>query len=48
MPESAIGGDEYIAFQLLHRHMVFQMLPAELKKGAGAMTLERFHQSRVD
>jgi hypothetical protein len=31
--ESAIGGDEYITLQLIHKHMVFQALPAEIKKG---------------
>ena len=48
MFESVIGGDEYIPLKLLHQHMVFQMLPAEIEKGLRVMVRERFDQSRVD
>jgi hypothetical protein len=46
--ESAIGGDEYITRQLLHEHMVFQMLPAEIEKRLDAMVRECFDQPRID
>ncbi len=46
--ESPIGRDQYIALQLLHQYMVFQMLPAEIEKGLHVMVRERFDQSRID
>ena len=48
MLESPISGDQYITFQLLHQHMVFQMLPAGIKKGLDVMVRERFHQPRIN
>ena len=46
--EFPVGGDEYIALQLLHQHMVFQMLPAEIKKGPDVMFRESFNQPRIN
>ena len=46
--ESPIGGDEYIALQLLYQHVVFQMLPAEIKKSLDVMVRERFDQPWID
>jgi hypothetical protein len=46
--ESAISGDEYITLQLLHQHVVFQMLPAEIEKGPDVMVRERFDQPWID
>jgi len=46
--ESPIGGDQYIALQLLHQYMVFQMLPAEIENGLDGMVRERFHQPRIN
>jgi hypothetical protein len=46
--ESAIGGDEYIALQLLHQHIVFQMLQAEIEEGLDVMPSESFNQSWID
>ena len=48
MLESAIGGDEDVTLQLLHQHMVFQVLPAEIEKGLDFMVRERFDQPRID
>ena len=46
--ESPIGGDQYITLQLLHRDMVFQMLPAEVEKGLDVIVRERLGQPRID
>jgi hypothetical protein len=46
--ESPIDGDEYITIQLLHQHMVFQQLQAEIKKGLNVMVRECFDQPRID
>ena len=46
--ESPISGDQYIALQLLHQYMVFQVLPAEIEKGLHVMVWERFDQPRID
>jgi len=48
MLESPIGGDQDIALQLLHQHMVFQLLPAEIKKGLHVMVRKRFDQPWID
>ncbi len=46
--ETAIGGDKYVTLQLLHQHVVFHMLPAEIKKCLNVMFPERFDQARID
>ena len=46
--ESPVGGDEYIALQLLHQYMIFQMLPAEIEERPHLMVRERFNQQRID
>ncbi len=46
--ESAIGGYEYITFQLPYQHMVFQMLPAEIKKGLDLMVRKCLDQPWID
>ena len=48
MFESVIGGDEYIALQLLYQHVVFQMLPAKIEKSQDVMIGERFDQPWID
>ena len=39
--ESPISGDQYIALQLLHQYMVFQVLPAEIEKGLDLVVRKR-------
>ncbi len=46
--ESPISGDQYVALQLLHQYMVFQVLPAEIEKGPYLMVGECFDQTRID
>ena len=46
--ESPIGSDEYITCQSLHQHMVFQLLPAEIKKGLDVIVRKRFNQTWID
>lgn len=48
MLESSIRRDEHIAFQLLHQHMVFQMLPAEIKERLHLLSSERLGQAWID
>jgi len=46
--KSPIGGDQYIALQLLQQHVVLQMLPTEIKKCLDVMLRECFDQPRID
>jgi len=46
--EAAVSGDEYITLQLLHQHVVFQILPAEIEKGLDVMVRECFDQPGID
>jgi hypothetical protein len=46
--KTPIGSNEYITHQSLHEHMVFQLLPAEIKKGLGVMARKRFDQTWID
>ncbi len=46
--KTPIGSDEYITRQSLHQHMVFQLLPVELKQGLDVMARKRFDQTWID
>jgi hypothetical protein len=46
--ESAVGGDEHFTRQLLYLHVVFQMLPTEIKKGSDGMFRKCFYDARID
>ncbi len=46
--KTPIGSDEYITCQSLHQHMVFQLLPAEIKKRLDVMARKRFDQTWID
>ena len=46
--KSAIGSDEYVAIQLLHQRIVFQMLPSEIKQCSDVIVNECFDQTWID
>lgn len=46
--ESAVRREENIAVQLLHQHMIFQILPAEIKERMDVMANERFYEAWID
>ena len=48
MLESPIGGDQYVALQLPHQYMIFQVLPPEIEQGLDVMVWERFDQPWID
>ena len=48
MLETPIGGDKYIALQLLHQRMVFEVLPSGIKKSVDVVVRESFDHPRID
>lgn len=46
--KSAIGGDGHVTFQLFHQHVIFQVLPAEIKECPDIFSRERLHQARIN
>ena len=46
--ESPISGDQYVALQLPHQYMIFQVLPPEIEQGLDVMVRERFNEPWID
>ena len=46
--KTPISGNQYIAVQLFHQFMIFQLLPPEIEKRLDMIVRKRFYESWID